>query len=108
MKRKHKFGNYASINYNHLRPPISCLDIKPKGKEVLEKTLNPVIPYKRHIFYAVEFESEEKTIINDVTKVIEFSPPIPPKWWDKSDTLRFIYEFDWDLNLICEVNKNKI
>lgn len=68
-----------------------------------EKTLDPSKPYKRHIFYTVEPEPEEKALIEEIEKVIYFADPKPPEWWTDGDTLRFAYEFDWDLNLICEV-----
>ena len=63
--------NYASVNYDHLRPPHKCLNIKPSSKtgltesyrlehEIIEKSDNPIIPYKRHIFYTVDLQKEEQ------------------------------------------------
>lgn len=100
---KQGFTNYTSINYNHLRPPHSSLDIKPKGKDVLENTNNPERPYKRNIFYTVEFESEENSMIEEIENSLYESDPKPPDWWTGGDTLRFIYEFDWDLELAEKV-----
>lgn len=71
-------------------------------------TTNPSIPYRRHIFYTVEYQNEEETFIEEVDKVIRFDDPKPPEWWLEGDTLRFVYEWDWDHNVVCEVCSTKI
>jgi hypothetical protein len=101
--RNKTHANFASINYDHLRPPHCCLDIKPTKKECLEKTADTIIPFKRQVFYCVGLQPEEEEFLENIDKVIRFDDPKPPKWWTRNDSLRFMYEFDWDLNLICEV-----
>jgi hypothetical protein len=53
----------------------------------------------------VEYQKEEEIFIEEVEKVIRFDDPKPPEWWADGDTLRFIYEYDWNHNLVCEVRK---
>ena len=98
--------NTASVNYDHLRPPLSSLDIKPTNKEILEETNDPQNPYFRHIFFAVDLLQEEEEFIEEIEKVIRFDGPQPPDWWKEGDYLRFMYQFDWDLNLVCEVTNS--
>jgi len=92
-----------TINYNHLRPPLECLHVKHKKPDIVKPTENQAIPFERKIFYGVIYEDKELDLLDQVEKVINFDEPKAPKWWHDGDTLRFIYEFDWDMNLICEV-----
>ena len=43
-------------------------------------------------------------MLEEVTESIEYYNPGPPSCWKDSDTLRYIYEYDWNYNLVCEVN----
>jgi hypothetical protein len=52
----------------------------------------------------VEYQSEETAFIEEVEKVVCFDDPKPPEWWMDGDTLRFVYEYDWDHNLVCDVS----
>lgn len=71
--------------------------------EIIEKNDNPTIPFKRHIFYTVDIQKEEAQIVEEIEKVIGFDEPAPPEWWLRADTLRFVYEFEWDFNIVCDV-----
>lgn len=97
-----------TINYNHLRPPVECLNVKHKKTEILKPTQNQAIPFYRTIFYGVVYDDIELDFIDQVDKVVNFEEPKAPSWWHDGDTLRFIYQFDWDMNLICEVTFSKI
>jgi len=61
------------------------------------------VPYKRHVFYTVDRQKEEDQFLEELDKVIRFDEPMPPDWWVEGDSLRFVYEFDWDFTLVCEV-----
>ena len=100
--------NGPMVNYNHLRPPLQCLNLTFEDSEIVHPSNNPAIPFKRNIFYSVPYDSKEKEIIENVHKFVNFDGPKPPKWWRYGDYLRFIYEFDWDVNLICDVSSIKI
>lgn len=114
----HKYQK-GPINYEHLRPPLKVLNKEYRGKsfpsiqkrpnyykldeQIIEKTGNPAIPFNRKIFYLTEMDPLESDMVNQIHKVVTFDDPKPPKWWKPEDTLRYIYEFDWDTNLICDV-----
>lgn len=93
------------IDYDHLRPPLSSLYIKHSEFSIVKAQKgNPLVPYKRSVFYLTDLEPRERSAIQEVMKIIDFDEPRPPSWWRKRDTLRFVYEFGWDTNVICEVN----
>ena len=92
------------IDYEHLRPPLECLEYIPKAKEILEmNTSGQAVPYTRHIFYACKLKNEEQDMVDEVTESINYYNPGPPSCWKDGDTLRYIYEYNWDYNLVCEV-----
>lgn len=72
--------------------------------EIMEKTNNPAIPFNRKIFYLTPLDPLEQDMVDQVHKVVTFEEPRPPEWWTDADTLRYIYEFDWETNIICDVN----
>ena len=51
----------------------------------------------------MDLQKEEKSFLEELDKVIRFDEPLPPEWWVDGDSLRFVYEFEWDFTVVCEV-----
>ena len=52
----------------------------------------------RYVFYTVRFEDRETQLLEELDKVIRSINPPLPSWWVDGDTLRYLYEYDWDFN----------
>lgn len=85
--------------YTKLRPPVDCLSWEPSGDEIFVKTGDSQKPVFRKVFFVKNATVEEETALKTITDKLSAKNVDPPKWWKTGDSLRFLHDADWDLEL---------